>query len=141
MDLSPLNPLSIERFLHMAAQKSGAGGGERKRQLDVTHGIILIHGAASVCSHHDGEPARWRSSSSGIRIIFDHLSGPWEGVGLDVSLLTHRNCHSFMGASGGLYIQDNEKCTSEKVLVDIDEPPDEPRFDVDFLAECDIMHA
>lgn len=31
---------------------------------------------------------------------------------------------SYKERPGGLYIQNNEKCTSEKVLVDIGKPPD-----------------
>lgn len=38
-------------------KETGAG-----RQLDVTHAAMLIGGAASVWTHHDGEPASWRSS-------------------------------------------------------------------------------
>lgn len=50
---------------------------------------------------------------------------------------------SSTGRAGGLFIQGNEKCTSEKVLVDIGEPPDEPRFDVDVwpsATSCKLSH-
>lgn len=52
-------------------------------------------------------------------------------------LYLSRFCHSYKEWRGGLYIQDNEKCTSEKVLVDIGEPLHQPRFD-STLTEDDI---
>lgn len=44
-----------------------------ERHLGVTHAIMFINDAAAVCSQHDGEPARWRSSSWGVTTLISHF--------------------------------------------------------------------
>lgn len=57
---------STGRFLRRAAQNSGAGGGEGNRRWKAVGCDPCHHPhrcATSVCSHHDGKAAWWRSSS------------------------------------------------------------------------------
>lgn len=71
-----------------------------------------------------------------MAILFRHVSSNVERC---FQLRLHAP-DSDVGRASGLYIQNKEKCTSEKVLVDIEKPPDN-RDLMSTSPQGEIMHA
>lgn len=65
VDLSPPNPQEHRTLFAQGCTKLWSWRWGRNQALEgswMTHAAMLNDGAASVWSHHDGEPAWWRSS-------------------------------------------------------------------------------